>query len=86
MSNPTISKVLEPILRCYRQQQLRRQMSLFLTVTGLIGLGLVALANELALAKSLLWKSYALTVALGLLFLWLRSLLKQHSVQELAQR
>ena len=86
MSNPTISKVLEPILRCYRQQQLRRQMSLFLTVTGLIGLGLVALANELALAKSFLWKSYALTVGLGLLFLWLRSLRKKHSVQELAQR
>ena len=85
MANPTIHKVLDPILRHHRHHRFKRKLSILFTFWGLLGLIAAWLAPLWNLSGDWLWKGFLLICSFLTFAVWLHHRRQVISVQELAR-
>mgnify|MGYP003303220216 FL=1 len=86
MANPTIHKVLDPILRHHRQHRFKRRLSILFTYWGLLGLFAAWLAPIWNLSGDWLWEGFLLTCSFLTFAVWLHHRRQIISLQDLARR
>ena len=86
MANPTIHKVLDPILKHHRQHRFKRRLSILFTSWGLLGLIAAWLAPLWNFSGDWLWKGFLLACSFLTFAVWLHHRRQIISLQDLARR
>ena len=86
MANPTIHKVLDPILKHHRQHRFKRRLSILFTSWGLLGLIAAWLAPLWNFSGDWLWKGFLLVCSFLTFAVWLHHRRQIISVKDLARR